>query len=202
MTVSTPGPAPAQEDAAWVTIETTWDAGDLRALLDDIERVLRINPLLEIRRFDRADAPARVRLAALDLATGREINVVFAVASRGDGVALAYESGLKSATTLTVAPRPGGSLLTIREEYAGASPEERARRLDEVDRSLVPWGEALHAYLARWQRWSRLAPWRWYMRRIWLPMRPRQRRIAWLIWVISALEFAAFLVVLGFWAML
>lgn len=202
MTVPTPEPRTASEDAAWVTIETTWATEELRAFITDVERMLRINPLLEIRRLERVDAPSRYRLQARNLSNAREVDVVFMVATQGDGVALAYESGLKSTTTVAVTARPGGSLLTIREDYGGASPEERARRLDEVDRSLVPWGEALHAYLARLKRWSWLPPWRWYMRRIWLPMRPRQRRIAWLIWVISALEFAAFLVVLGLWVIL
>lgn len=202
MTDVTPEPPPAGEDAAWATIETTFAPAELRAFIGDVERMLRINPLLEIRGLAPVGASSRYRLQARNLANGRDIDVSVAVTARSDGVVLTYESGLKSATTFSVAPRPGGSLLTIREDYGGAPPEERARRLDEVDRSLVPWGEALHGYLARWQRWSWCPPWRWYMRRLWLPMRPRQRRIAWLIWLVSALELAAFLVVLALWKML
>ena len=79
--------------------------------------------------------------------------------------------------------------------HAGLPPAERAERLHEVDKSLTAWGWALHAYLRREQRWGRYAPWRWYMRRLWLPMSPRSRRIASLLVLLTAAELVLVLLV-------
>ena len=68
--------------------------------------------------------------------------------------------------------------------------------------SLNAWGRALHDYLAAWARWRRLAPWRWYMGRVWQPMTPSARRIVWMIWVISAFEVVALAALLAVWIML
>jgi hypothetical protein len=78
----------------------------------------------------------------------------------------------------------------------GTPAAEREARTDEVDQSLVQWGHDLHRYLARWNRWSRYAPWRWYMTRVWQPMTPMARRVVFLLIVITAMEFAAFLMVM------
>ena len=47
-------PAGAHEDAAYPRIATSLPANDLRAFLDDLERLYRINPLLEISAFEPA----------------------------------------------------------------------------------------------------------------------------------------------------
>lgn len=58
-----------------------------------------------------------------------------------------------------------------------------------MDKSLQAWGVALRAYFLRLKRWSWLPGWRWYMRRVWVPMKPSSRRIAWLLCLITAVEF-------------
>ena len=69
-----------------------------------------------------------------------------------------------------------------------------------MDKSLIQWGHALHRYLRQWKRWSGVAPWRWYMRRVWQPMRPMARRIVFLLIMVTALEFIGFLMVFTiFW---
>jgi len=44
--------------------------------------------------------------------------------------------------------------------------------------------------LINWQRWSRFRVWRWYMRRVWQPMKPAGRRITYIPLWISVVEFA------------
>ncbi len=38
--------------------------------------------------------------------------------------------------------------------------------------------------------------WRWYIRRVWVPMKPSARRIVWLLYLITVVEFFFFLFVL------
>jgi hypothetical protein len=112
------------------------------------------------------------------------------------GVVVTYSDGLKRSTALAVEPADrGGSRLRITDDYSGWSEAERQARLAEVDRSLPQWGRDLYLYFRRWHRWSWLAPWRWYMTRVWIRMKPSARRITrWVLWITLA-EFAAFLVV-------
>jgi hypothetical protein len=51
----------------------------------------------------------------------------------------------------------------------------------------------------RLQRYSRVPGWRWYIRRLWIPMKPSARRIVWLLAIISLVEFAFFCFVLLIW---
>lgn len=89
--------------------------------------------------------------------------------------------------------------LVITDEYDELSAPEYAERQGEVDRSLVPWGHALFRYLRAWSRWSWLPPWRWYMRRVWQPMKPSARRIVRMLWLLTLLKLVGFLLVLSIW---
>ena len=44
-------PESERQDAAWVTIETPFDAGQLEGFLGDIERLYRINSLIEFAQW-------------------------------------------------------------------------------------------------------------------------------------------------------
>ena len=113
---------------------------------------------------------------------------------------LAITWGLKSATHFRVETAPGGAHLVVTDIYAGGSDEERRARAGDVDFSLNAWGRALHDYLRTWARWKWLSPWRWYMRRVWQPMKPSARRVVWMIWVISAFEVLALVALMAIWA--
>ncbi|KAB2846350.1 MAG: hypothetical protein F9K44_15550, partial [Hyphomicrobiaceae bacterium] len=178
------------EDAAWVSIETPLSADELRHFIEDVERLYRINPLLEFGAF----APAgkdRFRVVLRNLSNGRDGEFVLAVSREHSAIKVSYSEGLKQLTTFRVEPAHPGARLVIRDDYGGATEAERNARIDEVDRSLSAWGRALHDYLRRWARWRWLAPWRWYMARLWLPMKPSGRRIVYMLWIITLFEFLA-----------
>jgi len=92
-------------------------------------------------------------------------------------------------------PSEHGSRLTIIDDYAGLSDDDRKNRLDEVDKSLTSWADYLQRFLVLWKRWSRSAIWRWYMRHVWQPMKPTGRRITYILLWITVVEIA--LVALG-----
>lgn len=184
------------EDAAWVSVETGLREAVLRAMAGDVERMLRINPLLDEIRVEW-DAVDKGRLKLRNLANERDVDVAISVTRTTDRVDLVYAGGLKSRTSFRVEPGDAGARLVVTDVYGGASTrEEREARLGEVDTSLNAWGRALAEHFHQWQRWSWLPPWRWYMRRVWLPMRPSARRIVFMILAISLFEIAT-IVVLG-----
>ena len=182
-------------DASWVIVDTPLSLPALREFCADVERLFRINPYLEFERWQRTGADsihARFRnlsnqqMAALDLRIERESD---------DAFTLIYRVGVKARTRFVLEPAGAGSRLTITDDYAGLPPAEREQRLHEVDRSLTAWGWALQEYLRREQRWGGCAPWRWYMRRLWLPMTPRARRITYMLVLLTAAELVLVLLV-------
>ena len=188
------------EDAAWVTIETPFDAAELRSFLDDVERLYRINSLLEFENW-RQTGETRYRLRAKNLSNGWLLDTELDVEATGDGIAVRYSTGLKTATRFRVEPQPDGpAKLTVTDDYSGTSPDEREARIDEVDKSLVEWGRNLHRYLRQWKKWSWVPGWKFYMRRVWQPMKPMARRICFILIVVTAAEFVLFLFVFAiFW---
>ncbi|MBT3014528.1 MAG: hypothetical protein KME63_02145 [Candidatus Thiodiazotropha sp. (ex Clathrolucina costata)] len=175
------------EDAAWVTIETPLSPIQLQKFIGDLERLLRINSLLEFERWESV-GDGRIRFEAINLSNGRHVKTELSVEYIDRGLRISYDRLLKSSTSIQVEPSiTSGSSLIITDDYSGAEETERRRRLDEVDRSLEQWGRDLHGYLQLWHRWSWLPPWRWYMQRVWQPMKPSARRITrWIVWITFA----------------
>ena len=200
------GHDPDQRDAAWVTVETGLGVEELCRFCQDVERLLQINPAYVFRRWEKV-GDGVFRWGGRNQSNAREIDTRLSVEPLPDGIAVTYTSGLKTRTTFRSVPDPaedgdggGGARLVVTDDYGGTSEAERQRRMDEVDKSLVQWGHALHRYLRQWKRWSGVAPWRWYMRRVWQPMRPMARRIVFLLIMVTALEFIGFLMVFTiFW---
>jgi len=182
-------------DASWVIVDTPLSLPALREFCADVERLFRINPYLEFERWQRTGADSihasfrnlsNQQMVALDLRIERESD---------DAFTLIYRVGVKARTRFVLEPAGAGSRLTITDDYAGLPPAEREQRLHEVDKSLTAWGWALQEYLQREQRWGRFAPWRWYMRRLWLPMTPRARRITYMLVLLTAAELVLVLLV-------
>ncbi|MAG96620.1 MAG: hypothetical protein CMM08_08050 [Rhodospirillaceae bacterium] len=188
------------DDAAWVTIETPFDADRLRRFLEDIKRLYRINSMLEFEEL-RQTGDREYRLKAKNLSNGRSVETDLEVRRADGGVIVTYSNGLKTSTTFRVDPKPDGNAqLVVTDDYGGTSGEEREARIDEVDKSLVQWGRDLHRYLRLSKRWSAVPGWNFYMRRVWQPMKPSARRICYLLSMITLAEFVVFLMVFSvFW---
>ncbi|KPK11197.1 MAG: hypothetical protein AMJ68_06800 [Acidithiobacillales bacterium SG8_45] len=186
----------AAEDAAWAAINTPLSAEQLREFCLDVERLLRINPMLEFSAF-KSLGDNRYSMAGRNISQEIpfEFDLSFAVKELPDGIQIDYDSGVKSSTRLTIEDALQGSKLTITDAYERLPAEDREQHLKEVDRSLVRWAEYLQRYLVSWQRWHRFGPWRWYMRRVWQPMKPMARRITYILLWISVVEVA--LIALG-----
>ena len=194
-------PPDAGDDAAWVKVEMPLPPPALHAFLSDIERLYRINPWLEIDRFERR-SDGSFGLAGRNLSNEQAVDVAVSLVENqpGRSLVLRYDGGIKRETRCEIEPAGAGSVLTITETYDTPPPEQREARLKEVDRSLVPWAAALRAFLLHGARWGRLPGYRLYMRRVWLPMTPKQRRITRLIVWTTAIEFVVFLFVFAiFW---
>jgi hypothetical protein len=185
--------APPGPDAAWVVLETTLAPAELAAFCGDLERLYRINPFLEFASWEQ-DAPDRFRAEVLNHSNGQRTVVAATVTRTSDrALRVDYTEGLKQSTRVEIQPAPAGSRLTITDEYG---PTGAGARDAAVDRSLHAWGVALKAYLERDRRWGWIPLLRWYMQRVWLPMKPAARRITFLVLVIGLAD--VILVALGF----
>jgi hypothetical protein len=200
---------PTLEDAAWIRIPTGLSQVELIKFCEDVERLLQINSHYEFQEW-RLTGPNRFFVRARNLSNGCMIETTLRIIARSDGARIIYESGLKASTDFRVeaaatndqsTPASStGAVLVVTDDYSGKTKEEREARSAEVDTSLVSWGNDLQRYLRHWQRWSAFGAWRWYMRRIWLPMKPSARRISFILIVIGAIEILlTLLAALGFY---
>ncbi len=183
-------------DAAWVTVPLPQNAEELARHCRDVEALFRVNPYLYFSVW-RQTGPSSYHAEFENQSNQQKVAVDFDVtAGPGSGLTVNYANGLKKRTIFAIEPAAKGSRLTITDDYEGLSAEERAARTAEADKSLHAWGVALRAYFLRQKRWSWLPGWRWYIRRVWVPMKPSARRIVWLLYLITVVEFFFFLFVL------
>lgn len=187
---------PVAEDAAWAAVNTPLSVDELRDFCRDVERLFRINPMLEFTEF-RSLGDGRYSFAGRNISqeTPFEFRSTFTVTELPDGLQVDYDEGIKSSTRFTIEPAPQGSKLTITDRYERLEPGEREKHLAEVDKSLVIWASYLQRFLVIWTRFSHISLWRWYMRRVWQPMKPMARRITYMLLWISLVEVA--LIALG-----
>lgn len=197
--MTTETPSSPNEDKAWVTIQTTLRPEKLRDFCHDLERLYRINPYSEFRMW-KETAPGQVHAEFRNLSNKQDYSLDLTLVPESDNAfSVRYAQGIKATTRFEIQPTGLGSSLTITDDYNRLSAEERAKRLDEVDKSLPAWGQAILDYLRRHQRWGWIAPWRWYMRGVWVPMKPSARRIVWLLYLITVVEFLFFVFVALIW---
>lgn len=184
-------PPEAGEDSAWVSVATPLPADDLLALLRDPQRLMRVNPLWVFESWDAA-APDAVRFRIDNQSNGQFWETTARLFRLPDGLRLDYADGIKASTVFRVEPTDTGSLLWIVDDYGRLPESERETHVGEVDRSLTAWGGALYRHLRAWSRWSGFRPWRWYVERHWLRMKPLSRRIVRLLLWVSVAELALF----------
>lgn len=177
----------APADAAWVVVETPMAAAALSRFCRDVERLYRINPYYEFRAW-RTISPDRVEVDLRNLSIKRNITAQLSIERASDlDFTVHYDRGIKRATRFEIEATPPGSRLRITDDYgdAGRDPDVDT---EAVDRSLHAWGGALQDYVRREKRWSGVAPWRWYMRCVWVPMKPAARRITFIILMVALAE--------------
>ena len=188
--MSDSGPEPA--DAAWVVIDTPLAPKELAAFCSDLERLYRINPYLEFGLWREA-APGAFAVAFRNLSNQREFELLLALErNSASDFTVRYDRGIKLGTRFEIEFSATGSRLRITDEYHGTATDT-----GEVDKSLHAWGVALREYLLRERRWRWCAPWRWYMRRVWVPMKPSARRITFIILMVTLAEIALIALVLA-----
>lgn len=186
----------AAEDAAWAAVNTPLSVDELKVFCQDIERLFRINPMLEFNTWEQL-ANNRYRMAVKNISQEQPFNldVELEAEQQSDEIIIHYANGIKKKTIFKIEPSEYGSKLTIIDDYGNLSEEERSARINEVDKSLVNWADYLQRFLITWKKWSKHRWWRWYMKRIWQPMKPTGRRITYMFLWITLVEIA--LIVLG-----
>jgi len=187
----------ASEDVAWASVNTPLSVDALKAFcIKDVERLFRINPMLEFKKWTSL-GDNRYLFSAKNISqeTPFEFETEVQVRETTDGLLVEYSNGLKSSTAFQIEPAEQGSKLTITDRYDALSEEDRKQRLGEVDKSIVIWATYLQKFLIMWKKWSRFGLWRWYMHRIWQPMKPTGRRITYILLWITVVEIA--LIMLG-----
>lgn len=179
------------EDHAWASFLINMDPDSLRVFCQDTERLFRINPFLEFTTWKQTDEN-QFNFCGKNSSQEKsfEFELDLTVEPTDQGFIIHYAQGLKNSTTFAIEADPQGSKLTITEDYSNTPSEEREARIHKVDQSLVTWAKNLQEYLATWIKWSRIAPWRWYMKRIWQPLKPTGRRIVYMLLWISLVEIA------------
>ena len=190
-------PQQGMEDAAWAAVNTPLGTEALKRFCkDDIERLFRINPYLEFNKWQSL-GDDRYLFSAKNISqeTPFEFETEVKIWETADGIQAEYSEGIKTSTLFKIEPTEHGSRLTVVDRYDGLTEEERQSRLGEVDKSIVVWAQYLQKFLIVWKKWSRFTPWRWYMRRVWQPMKPSGRRITYILLWITLVEIA--LILLG-----
>lgn len=184
-------------DAAWVSIPARQTPAQLAALCADIEAIIRVNPYYVFNgKWKRVDGNC-FHISLSNLSNLQEIEQSICIAQESQfRWVVNYDSGIKKRTVFEIAPAATGtgSVLTITDDYQGLTDEERETRKDEADKSLKAWGQGLFVYFKRWSRLRWIPGWRWYTRRVWIPMKPSARRITYMLLMMEA----AFVVLFAF----
>jgi hypothetical protein len=189
--INEPSAEGAGNDSAWASVITPLSTEALMEFCADTERLFRINPMLVFTNWEQTSENSfsfsgenSSQEKAFEFEFGLTVNKL------GDGYRIDYDKGIKSSTVIKIEADEQGSKLTITDRYDRLPASERESHLHEVDQSLVIWAEYLQKFCISWNSWSKFALWRWYMRRIWQPMKPTARRITYMLLWITVVEIA------------
>lgn len=190
-------PSPVDStDVAWVSLPAPFPPDELSRHCRDIEVLFRLNPYYYFDTWRQAGPDAFHAEFENQSNQTHQILDLKIEQDSGRGITVIYNGGIKKRTVFTIEPALEGSRMTVTDDYDLLPAAEREKRKSEVDKSLKAWAESLRLYFRRLKRWSWLPGWRWYLHRVWIPMKPSTRRIVWLIYLITVAEFFFFLFVL------
>lgn len=180
-----------EADSAWASVMTPLSADELIEFCADTERLFRINPMLIFSQWEKTSENSFL-FSGQNISQEEPFDFEFGltVSRLDDGFRIDYDKGIKSRTVVKIETAEQGSKLTITDHYDRLSASERESHLHEVDQSITVWAEYLQKFCISWNSWSKFALWRWYMRRVWQPMKPSARRITYMIWWITVIEIA------------
>ena len=181
----------AENDSAWASVIIPLSVEALMEFCADTERLFRINPMLVFTKWEQTSENS-FDFSGENSSQEKAFEFEFGltVSKLDDGYRIDYDKGVKSSTVLKIEAAEQGSKLTITDHYDRLSSSERESHLHEVDQSIVIWAEYLQKFCISWNSWSKFALWRWYMRRIWQPMKPTARRITYMLLWITVVEIA------------
>lgn len=182
-----------RRDQAWVRVRTEFTPAELLAFVqEDPERLLRINSMYEFLSWQKAGRDTFV-LHLRNHVNGLTLETSLGVERMSDGLILRYGGGLKSATVFRVEPGANGmgADLIVTDDYSHVPEAERVARMAEVDSSLNWWGQDLYRYLNYSRRWGWFPGWKWYMERVWKPMKPTARRVVYILYIVTVVEIVA-----------
>jgi len=188
---NSPATESASDDSAWASIITPLSVDALMEFCADTERLFRINPMLVFTNWEKISENS-YSFSGVNSSQEEAFEFEFGltVSKLDDGYRIDYDKGIKSSTELKIESAEQGSKLTITDRYDRLSAAERKLHLHEVDQSITIWAEYLQKFCISWNSWSKFALWRWYMRRIWQPMKPSARRITYMLLWITVIEIA------------
>lgn len=193
---------PLDNNSAWAEINTPLTPEELLEFCRDTQRLFRINPYLEIKRWETIDDGC-FEVEGINYSQEKpfSFHLWMRVTETDGGLSIKYLEGMKSATLIKVESSEFGSKLIITDIYYPVAESCDETDLSQIDRSLTGWMRDIQQFLTMWKKWRRVSPWRWYMSRVWQPMKPSSRRIAYMLWWITLVEIALiFLGALIYWA--
>jgi len=184
-------PVTPEDDVAWASISTPLSVSELKEFCSDTERLFRINPMLEFSSCESV-GNNHFQFAGKNISQETPFDFEFglSVIELEDGFRFDYDQGIKSSTVLKIEEDPHGSKLTITDYYDRIPVDEREKHINEVDKSIVLWAQYVQKFLVMWKSWSKFRLWRWYMKRVWEPMKPNARRITYMLLWITVVEIA------------
>ena len=127
--MSQPSQQDADEDKAWVVIQTPLRIEELRSFCSRLENLYRINPYLEFRQW-RQTAPEQIHIELRNHSNNRDVADEFVLERESENVfRVRYRDGLKRHTEFRLEPHAEGSRLTITDDYGGlAVPNARGAK--------------------------------------------------------------------------
>ena len=180
-----------EDDSAWASVITPLSVEALMGFCSDAERLFRINPMLVFTKWEQTSENC-FAFSGQNSSQEKSFDFDFelCVSKLDDGYRFDYDKGVKSSTVIKIEAAEQGSKLTITDHYDRLPASERESLLHEVDQSITIWAEYLQKFCISWNSWSKFFLWRWYMRRIWQPMKPTARRITYMLLWITVVEVA------------